>query len=116
MQSEPILFHSAAGTVLVDSDATTHYLGSARDEELLRADPPGVAGDSEAVRYYAIWHLPAHPDKRGHFAMSRNELGNLINAAKEGDRGSARIARCCCLEHAQLKYESEAPGPRRQPP
>ena len=79
-------------------------------------DAPLPNDGGDAVRYYAIWYLPADPDMRGQFAMSRIQLGNLVNAGRERDRGSARIARCCCLEHARLKYESEAPGPRSGPP
>ena len=78
-------------------------------------DAPLPNDGGDAVRYYAIWYLPADPDMRGQFAMSRIQLGNLVNAGRERDRGSARIARCCSLAHAFLKYESETPGPRRRP-
>ena len=77
------------------------------------SDGPLPYDGGEPVRYYAIWYLPAYPDRRGAFAMSRIELGNLVNEGAERDRGSARIARCCSLAHAHQKYESEAPGPRR---
>ena len=77
MQGEPMLFHSAAGTVLVDGGATTRYLGSARDEELLRASPLGMPGDSEAVRYYA-W--PGGLLEKSFEEMSRDELRQVLRA------------------------------------
>ena len=62
-------------------------------------------GDSDTLRYYVVFHLPKHPDKTGVLICSRRELGRFINdGLQPRERSAARVARCCCEDHAiQLK-------------
>ena len=112
MQSEPMLFHSAAGTVLIDSGASTTYLGSARDEELLKAELPNAADDSEVVRYYA-W--PGRLLERSFDEMTRDELRQvlqILSGSVAGRSCSTSGLKAELLERVKFHFGGYAAFPR----